>query len=69
MKVDDCRKEANMLTDDFLLRDSEYFCRNGTRADVGPVAGSGWRRGRKRAQPIGWVNGDTPLRMEYNTAT
>lgn len=34
-----------VLTDGFLLPPlpSAYFCRNGTRADGGSVAGSGWR--------------------------
>lgn len=31
------------LTDGFLLLTSAYFCKNGTRADGGSVAGSGWR--------------------------
>lgn len=30
------------LTEGFLLRGSEYFCRKGTKDEVGSVASSGW---------------------------
>lgn len=30
------------LTEDFLLRISAYFCRNGTSAEAGSVAASGY---------------------------
>lgn len=37
-------RNLETLTDGFLLRASEYFCRKGTKAEVGSVASSGWRR-------------------------
>lgn len=41
---------STQLTDGFLLLTSAYLCRNGTRADGGSVAGSGWRSGRRREE-------------------
>lgn len=38
---------GEILTDCFLLLTSAYFCKNGTRADGGSVAGSGWRHEEK----------------------
>lgn len=37
-----CSSEET-LTEAFLLRTSEYFCRKGTSTEVGSVASSGWR--------------------------
>lgn len=36
-------RNLKTLTDGFLLRVSEYFCRKGTKAEEGSVASSGWR--------------------------
>lgn len=38
--------KPHILTDCFLLT-SAYFCRNGTGADGGSVAASGWRHKRR----------------------
>lgn len=38
--------DLKTLTDGFLLRASEYFCRKGTEGEMGSVASSGW--GNKR---------------------
>lgn len=38
------RYEQKRLTEDFLLRISAYFCRNGTSAEAGSVAASGYNK-------------------------
>lgn len=35
--------QSKALTEGFLLRESEYFCKNGTNVEVGSVASSGCR--------------------------
>lgn len=37
------RLDLKTLTDGFLLRASEYFCKKETKGETGSVASSGWR--------------------------